>query len=228
MANISTGTVTSFFLQKHSALLRVWHWLVFLVLTASMITVLLGSTVLRTRNNVAMVQEQLKAKGITVTTAQAKSVAHEYSDKMWILHTYLGYALGILLLCRIFIETAQPGDEKFGNRLRSAMALRKRNDLTGREAQHYVMVKRGYLIFYLLLLIMALTGLVLAFEDVDFLRPIHGAASTIHQVVQYGMYAFVVLHTCGVILADLGKDKGIVSGMINGGSSSAAAHDAGI
>jgi cytochrome b len=30
------------------------------------------------------------------------------------------------------------------------------------------------------------------------------------------MYAFVIFHIGGVILADLGKAKGIVSGMING------------
>lgn len=34
---------------------------------------------------------------------------------------------------------------------------------------------------------------------------------------QYLIYTFVFFHLCGVIISDLGKSKGIVSGMINGG-----------
>jgi Ni,Fe-hydrogenase I cytochrome b subunit len=37
--------------------------------------------------------------------------------------------------------------------------------------------------------------------------------------LQWVIYGFVLLHLAGVILADLGKHKGLVSRMINGRSS---------
>jgi Ni,Fe-hydrogenase I cytochrome b subunit len=63
---------------------------------------------------------------------------------------------------------------------------------------------------------MAATGLVLAFEDVELLTPVHNAAKQIHRVVQWGIYGFIIIHLTGVIRADLTKYGGIVSRMING------------
>ena len=64
---------------------------------------------------------------------------------------------------------------------------------------------------------MALTGLGMAFgRDFGFSRGIHGGMKNIHAIFQYLMYAFIVLHLAGVIIAENGKIKGIVSGMING------------
>jgi len=77
-----------------------------------------------------------------------------------------------------------------------------------------------YLLFYLILLLMALTGLGLAFgRELGFPRQIHNLLKTAHSLFQYFMYAFVFLHLCGVIIAENGKTKGIVSGMINGNRS---------
>ena len=63
-----------------------------------MTTVLLASTLFRTRNNTAMVQEQLRQKGSTVNTDQARAVSHAFSDKVWELHTWIGYFVAIFLL----------------------------------------------------------------------------------------------------------------------------------
>ena len=63
---------------------------------------------------------------------------------------------------------------------------------------------------------MALTGLVLAFEDFKFLDPIHKISKQIHSYVQYGLYAYMVIHIVGVVLADTDRYPGIVSRMING------------
>ena len=86
------------------------------------------------------------------------------------------------------------------------------------DRQHYVMVKWGYVIFYLLFLIMALTGLGLAFEDVSVFRSNHQLIVAIHSFVQYLIYAYILFHIVGVVRADLTDNKGIVSAMINGGS----------
>jgi uncharacterized Tic20 family protein len=84
------------------------------------------------------------------------------------------------------------------------------------EKKHYINVNKSYLLFYMLFIMMSLTGLVLAFEDVKFLDPIHKISKQIHSYVQYGMFAYIILHIVGVLLADIDSYPGIVSRMING------------
>src|SRR5690348_12718613 len=92
------------FSEAHPAAIRIWHWITAATLSASILLVILGSTMFRTRNNIDMVQEQLQGKGVTVTVDQARSVAHEYSDKLWMAHKWVGYGLCFLLGCRMMIE----------------------------------------------------------------------------------------------------------------------------
>ena len=204
------------FNQKHSLAIRIWHWATFITMSASLICVLLASTLFRTRNNISMVQEQLQGKGATVTQDQARAVAHEYSDKLWEWHTFMGYALCFLLLSRLVIEFLQPSDEKLSVKIKAALGFVPVSNEDKKEKNHYLMVKRGYLFFYTILLVMGLTGLVLAFEDAPMLKSIHGAAKSIHEFTQYLIYFFILFHLIGVIRTDSGKNKGLVSGMING------------
>jgi len=218
--NIPQGIESSPFIQKHSSILRIWHWTTFLILSASMITVLINSTMLNPRENIGLVQNQLKEKGVTVSEEQAFAVSHEYEDKMWDVHKLLGFGLAFLLVARVLIELVQPGEEKIRTRIKNTMALIKLNDKNKVEYKHYLNVKRTYLLFYVLLFCMALTGLGLAFgRDLGFTREIHNAVKTVHSILQYCMYAFVLIHLGGVIIAENTKEKGIVSGMINGNSS---------
>jgi cytochrome b len=167
-----------------------------------------------------LVQTQLKAKGVTVTDEQAFAVSHQYEDKMWDLHKLLGYGLAFLLVSRLIIELIQPKEEKLRFRFKNAMSRFKLNDGNSVQYRHYLYVKRLYLLFYLILLVMAITGLGLAFgHEFSFTRQTHNALKTIHSLFQYFMYSFIFIHICGVIIAENSKDKGIVSGMINGNNS---------
>jgi Ni,Fe-hydrogenase I cytochrome b subunit len=205
------------FLQKHSAMIRVWHWLTFLTISASLITVLFASTVLKPRTNIKMVQDQMQKKGVTITEEQAFAVSHGFEDTMWDLHKLLGFGLTFLLAARLIIEVAQPGDEKLTVRIKKVLKLQLQNSGNKSVNKHYLIVKRGYIAFYALLLVMVLTGLGLAFgHDLAFLNQNHKLIKTIHSFCQYLMYGYVFLHLCGVIIAETGRDKGIVSGMING------------
>lgn len=218
--NISQGIESSLFIQKHSALIRIWHWVTFLVLSASMITVLINSTMLNPGDNIGLVQNQLKEKGVTVSEEQAFAVSHEYEDKMWNVHKLLGFGLAFLLVSRVLIELSLPKEEKIRTHYKSVMGLFKLNDENKAEYRHYLNVKRIYLLFYMILLLMALTGLGLAFgRDLGFTREIRNTIKTVHGILQYCMYAFVLIHLIGVVIAENGKIKGVVSGMINGNSS---------
>jgi len=205
--------VTPGFNEKHSAGIRIWHWLFFLLITAAMITVLLASTTFRTGNNTEMVRQQLQQKALIADKDQARAVAHAFSDKLWDLHTYIGYFIAVFLLARLVLEIVQPGEEKLRKRMKMA---RVADAWRQQEMRHYLMVKRGYLFFYALILVMALTGLGLAFEQVPLLKDMRKMLKQIHSLTQYGIYAFVLFHLIGVIMADAGEYPGLVSGMIHG------------
>jgi len=213
---LSAGT-PNIFLQKHSVAVRTWHWITFLFITASMVTVLFASTLLNPRDNIGMVQEQLQKNGLTVTQDQAFSVSHEYEDKVWGVHKWIGFGIVFLLLSRLAIELVQPGEEKLRSRLKVAIALYKQKDAMKKVYRHFIGIKLTYTIFYVLILCMALTGLGMAFgRDLGIPRNVYGLIKEIHSIGQYCMYAFVLVHLGGVIVADNTEAKGIVSGMING------------
>ena len=205
---------TEFFNDPKPASIRLWHWLAFLFFLASITTVIFGSTLFTIKSNIPMVQEQVQQKGGSVTEKQASAVAHEYSDKLWMLHKYIGYGLSFLLLWRIIAEVAISKEKRVGPRIRAALSY----PVGTIDRKHNLLVQYGYLIFYIMFIIMSITGLILAFEDVKWLDPLHQLAKNIHSIVQYGMYAYILIHIIGVIRADLTKYGGIVSRMINGNS----------
>jgi Ni/Fe-hydrogenase 1 B-type cytochrome subunit len=207
----------SLFKARYSLAIRLWHWLTFLTMLASIIMVLLASTMFTTRYNIPMVQEQIQSKNESVSQLAARAVAHEYTDKLWMAHKYIGYGLCFLLLCRIIIEITYSREKRLGNKIRKAFAFQTQNRFQSKDRKHYLWVKWGYVVFYLLFLIMALTGLGLAFEDVPIFRSTRGALGDVHEIVQYLIYAYLFFHIAGVIRADVTDNRGIVSDMINGG-----------
>jgi len=73
-------------------------------------------------------------------------------------------------------------------------------------ARHELTVKIIYAIFYLLLIIMAVTGLSLAFEDrLTFLKPIKNDIKEVHGFCMYLIIAFIIVHIAGVFLAERKK-----------------------
>jgi Ni/Fe-hydrogenase 1 B-type cytochrome subunit len=206
----------SVFNEPHSLAIRIWHWVFFIVLTSTLVTVLFASTLFRTRNTIGMVQNQMQQKGVTVSEDQARAVAHEFNDRLWHLHTIIGYVLCGLLLCRIIIEITQPREERLKVKLKTVLGFKSESASETAERRHYLQVKRTYLVFYLLILTMGLTGLGLAFDDNALLKEWHRNIKQIHSFVQYLIYGFILIHLVGVIMADGNRHKGLVSGMIHG------------
>jgi len=207
-------------IKKHSPSIRLWHWLNAIVITGSLLTVLLNSTLLKTKKNAIAIKANLAHSGVTVTDGQARSVAHELSNKVWMIHTYFGYTLAALLIFRLLVEFFQLADQRFIRKLKSAYHQYQTTKKNRELAKHEFWVKTIYAVFYLMLITMALTGLCLAFEDdVPLLKSIH-AFRQIHAFTMYLILAFIVVHIVGVLLAERKDSRGIVSDMINGGADS--------
>jgi Ni/Fe-hydrogenase 1 B-type cytochrome subunit len=202
--------------KKYSSPLRLWHWLSAIVITGSLLTVLANSTITNGRKNAEIIKTELLNKKVAVNSDQAGSAAHEIGDKVWALHTYFGYLLAALLLFRLIAEIFQPADQRLIRKIKSAYhyhGSKQKREL----ARHEFVVKTLYVVFYLLLIIMAITGLCLAFEDdVALLKKIH-AIREIHGFCMYLILAFIVVHLAGVFLAERKDSPGLVSDMINGG-----------
>lgn len=205
-------------IKKYSAPLRLWHWLSAIVISGSLLTVLANSTITNGRTNSEVIQKSLSEKNVIVSQNQARGAAHEISDKVWALHTYFGYILAALFVFRLIVELFQKADQKLIRRIKGAyqqhMVLKRNREI----ARHELIVKSLYFTFYTLLMIMAITGMCLAFEDdIEALKKIH-AIREIHGFCMYLIIAFIVVHLAGVFLAERKESRGIVSDMINGGS----------
>jgi Ni/Fe-hydrogenase 1 B-type cytochrome subunit len=200
------------FRASKPASIRLWHWLTFLFFLASVSTVIFGTALFRTRDNVGLVQEAASKKGAELSPDQARFVAHEFSDKLWMLHKWIGIGLCALLLWRLIIEYVGNRSGTVTERMNLALGL---STDTG-EKRHIQWVYFGYILFYVLFAIMALTGLVLAFEDVEWLKVIHKPANKVHEICQYGIYAYALVHIFGVIRADMTRYPGLLSRMVHG------------
>ncbi|MEO8886908.1 MAG: cytochrome b/b6 domain-containing protein [Mucilaginibacter sp.] len=204
--------------KKYSRGLRFWHWANMVVISGSLITVLINSTLLDRRGTTSLITSGLKETGVTVTDKQAGNVSHALNDKVWELHTYFGYALAALLLFRLILELFQLADQKLIRKIKAAYLQFQTTKKQREIARHELTVKIIYAGFYLLLMVMAITGLFLAFENL--LAPYKAIRPTVKDVHGFCMYlvlAFIAVHVIGVFLAERKDSKGIVSDMINGG-----------
>lgn len=206
-------------IKKHSASLRLWHWVNTIVISGSLLTVLINSTITDERPVSTLVKNELKNAGATVSGEQAASVAHALDDRVWSVHIYFGYVLVALLLFRMILEFFQLADQKFIRKMKSAYRQFQTTKKNREIAKHKLTVKSIYAIFYLLLILMAITGLFLAFENL--LAPFKSFRHSVKEVHGFCMYlilAFIFVHLAGVFFAERKNNKGIVSDMINGGS----------
>ncbi len=205
-------------IKKYSSSLRLWHWANAVVISGSLITVLINSTITNGRSTSALIKDELQKAGANVSAEQARSAAHALGDSVWDIHVYFGYALAILLLFRLVLEYFQLADQKFIRKLKIAYSQFKDTKVRRETALHELTVKAIYAIFYILLVIMVLTGLFLAFEDaLAAYKSIRHSVKDVHGFCMYLILAFIAVHLAGVFLAERKDSAGIVSDMVNGG-----------
>ena len=203
--------------KKYSSSIRIWHWLNAIVITGSLLTVLINSTVMKAWTNASLITDKLKEKGVEISEDQARSVAFALSDKVWAVHTYLGYALTGLFLFRIILEFFELTDQKLIRKIKSARQsfLSRQEDRI--SSRNEMLIKTLYAVFYVLLMVMVITGLCLAFRDnIPALRKMH-FIKEMHEFTMYLIIGFILIHIAGVVTGERKRYKGIISDMINGG-----------
>lgn len=188
------------FKKVNSVGVRFWHWTNLLLISGSLITVLINSTLLDKPSNAILIKSQLQESGALVNDEQANAVSHALREEVWSYHIYFGYAIAALFLFRLISELFLRKDQKLSGKLK----LSYKNYL--------------YAIFYLLLTVMVCTGISIAFKnELGIPKSFSHDLKEIHGFCMYLILAFILVHLVGVFLGERKDQKGIVSGMINGG-----------
>jgi cytochrome b561 len=192
-------------MQKWSLNFRLWHWIHAAVILGLLGTVFLRKTFLSWRTNSEIIVTKLTEQGIDVTAEEAKAVAKAIRAPMWDWHIILGYGLAALVIWRIALFFTDSGKYSFQNL--KEMSLHKKA------------VKIGYIVIYVVIVFMTVSGLLIHFYDVIGLtkEKAHDIKE-MHELLYNALLIFVPLHIAGVFVADATEEKGIVSDMINGGT----------
>ena len=63
---------------------------------------------------------------------------------------------------------------------------------------------------------MVITGVIMIYEDVAWLKGIYGLAKETHNFTMFLIIGFIVLHVSGVVWAEISEDHGLISRMVGG------------
>ncbi len=198
--------------------LRLWHWLNALLILGLLATVLIRKTFLSWRTNSVVIQEKLKAAGTEITPDFAKEIAVAIRNPLWDWHIYLGYGLAALIVGRfliaVFVEKTPIGASLWNK----IVGIRALSPEEKPEATHHVLVKLGYLLFYVMTFFMVVTGLTLTFKsDLGLSKELATTIKENHELAMWFFVGFTGLHVLGVVIAENRKDRGIISDMVHGG-----------
>lgn len=148
-----------------------------------------------------MIQQGLSKSGRQLGAADAIKIGKSIRAPMWQWHVYAGYALLILYLLRIVLMKIQ--GTVFYSPFKTGISCKERTKSI------------IYVLFYLCFGLSLLTGLLLVWGSKDWPQ-VHKIAKLIHVQALYYAVTFVVLHIGGLVLAELGRDRGIISRMVHG------------
>lgn len=201
------------------ASLRIWHWLNALAMTGILGTVLLRKTFLSWRTNAQVIENEVRELGGAISADQAANIAKTIRAPMWDWHYVFGFALIGLLAMRIAIAVHSRSQMPVLNAWKAFQRFRELPGSRKAAGAHHVMVQVGYVVFYMMLLLMSISGTVMYFaEPLGVAKETVAAIKGNHELLMWFFVVFVPAHIFGVVVAELRGDRGLVSDMIHGGT----------
>ncbi len=208
------------FRRPRPLLARIWHWANAFVITGIILTIFLRKTLFNWRQNAVFIESKMQEAGITITPELAQNIAKGFRNHMWEWHVALGIAFAVLLVVRIIMGLSSPLACPLRTTLKSIAAMKGLSGEAKNHARHFVIVKIGYILFYLASLFMVMTGAAMVFGDkLGLSRELGGMIHEAHEFVGPFIILFVIVHIIGVVRMDI-KEPGVISDMINGGPKS--------
>lgn len=207
------------FRAPRPALLRIWHWLNAFAMFGTLGTVLLRKTFLSWRTNAQVIEAEVRELGANITAAQAADNAKTIRTPMWEWHYIFGFALIGLLAFRIFIAFTDRSQAPLLSVVREFKRFRMLPAPHKRAGAHLLMVKASYVVFYLMLLLMGISGSVMYFADtLGIAKETVDSIKGNHELAMWFFVVFVPVHILGIVVAELRGERGLISDMIHGGA----------
>ncbi len=178
---------------SHTFIDRLLHWTLALGITFILLTVFLRLNWMEKNHVASLLTDGLSNIDVEITREQAIKIAKQIRKPMFDWHLIMGYIVTGIFILRIIYTSV------------------KKNlyDPKTTTEKFQLWVYRG---FYILLGFTLISGLLIKFGP-DF---IHDLAEEIHKLTLFYMIPFLIVHFTGIILAEFGSKKGIVSKMISG------------
>ncbi|RTL59848.1 MAG: cytochrome b/b6 domain-containing protein [Sphingobacteriales bacterium] len=206
------------FREQHSRAIRFWHWATVFVLSFILLTAFTAKFFTNPYQNHPIIFDALVKQGLKPSGEGVHQVTNVLTVKVWKVHTYFGYILAGLLAFRFLAEIFQPVNQRIAVRIGNAVRLLQAKKEV-KSSRHYLIVKLIYLIAYTLLAVICFTGVWMGLHS----EQLFNETANYHQMKEYHETAvnllliFMLIHLVGVIRAERGKYKNVVSDMINGG-----------
>ena len=184
--------------KKFNLIHRLLHWTITSTILFLLFTVFLRSGWMNKKHIGEIVIQKLGESGYTISQKDAYGVGSAVRNSMWQWHTIFGYVLIGLYVIRMIVVAKQ--------------GLAYKNPLGAGLTSKEKFRSWLYLIFYFLLTITLVTGFVIVNGPKSMKEPM----VFIHTKALYYVTAFIILHIAGVLIADGGEEKGIISKMVSG------------
>jgi len=177
---------------------RILHWAIAFAFLYILLTVFLRMGWMNKGSMGAIIQNNLAEQNIPLSSDDAASIGKKVRKPMWETHIIAGYVMTGLFVIRIILTWIQ--GMGFANPLKAGVS------------QYEKFKAWVYIVFYLFLGTSLFTGLmkVLGPESTEHIM------EEIHVLSLYFAVPFIVLHTFGVLIADAGKERGLISKIISG------------
>ncbi|MCO6148468.1 cytochrome b/b6 domain-containing protein [Flavobacterium sp. NRK1] len=177
---------------------RLLHWAITFTFLYILLTVFLRMGWMNKGSVGTIIHDNLAEQNVVITNDAAATIGKKVRRPMWETHIIAGYIMVGLFVLRIILTWVQ--GMGFANPLKKGIS------------QYDKFKSWVYIVFYLLLGAALFTGMMKELGP----RSIGHIMEDIHVQSLYFAIPFIVLHTFGVLIADAGKERGIISKIISG------------
>lgn len=187
--------------KNYSTVFRLIHWAIAICMVFLLITIF-ARVIWMDKNNIADIIERYfstrKDIDISLSREHLVRIGKQIGLPMWRWHVYTGYVLVGLFCIRLSLPFFR--QMKFSNPLDKQLTLKE-------KFQYWV-----YLIFYIGVVISLVTGLLMEFGP----RSWKLSMIKIHNLSNYYLIPFIIIHLAGVLLAEFTNQQGIISKIVSG------------
>ncbi|KAA2239203.1 cytochrome b/b6 domain-containing protein [Chitinophaga agrisoli] len=177
---------------------RVLHWAIAFTILFLLLTVLLRMGWMNKDGVGEIIRQQLDKSGTDLSSKDAGLIGKAVRLPMWKWHYVAGYVMIGLYLIRMVVMLVQgvAYEHPFKKGLSATVRFKGWT----------------YVVFYVLLAASLFTGMMSLYGPKSW----HHGMSVVHIKSLYYVATFIILHIGGVLIADAGAERGIISKIISG------------